>query len=98
MQIHLGKDVPKKILSPERGNFAFIEILTLSIFFFAATIGLSYGFAGFTTWMWGKQIPISTTYAGTVLVVSALFLQQLVDSAKQRFSEDQSAAGVLNNA
>lgn len=98
MKIHLDKEVLDKLPLPERGNFAFLEAFPLSLLIFVVILGVSYGLVGVTTWIWGKQMPVSATYAGTVLVVSALFLQQLIDSAKQRFAEDQSAAGVLNNA
>ena len=98
MQIRLGKEVPSELPSPERGRFAFLEAFPLSVLIFAAILGASYGLVGFAEWTGWKRTPINATYAGTVLVVAALFLSQLIDSAKQRFADDQAATGVLNNA
>lgn len=88
----------EKVQSAERGKYAFWKAFPWAIGIFVATLIVSYGSIWLADKVGWRNFIVSATYPGTVLVVAVLFLQQLIDSAKQRFAEDQSACGVLNSA
>lgn len=93
----LAEPCPKEIPTPERGHYAFMKALPLSVLVFMVILGADHLLPGLLERAGASRISVEAAYAGTLLLVAALFMQILLDSGKQRNEEDKVAVGVLNN-
>ena len=93
----LAEPCPTEIPTPGRGHYAFMKALPLSALIFIVILGADRLLPELLMKAGANQISVEAAYAGTLLLVAALFMQILLDSARNRNEEDKGAVGVLNN-